>query len=188
MISQELEPLYARFHAKFDRRLTLRRGEDRKLRPRFEKLPLSERMSRVPYKAFAATRTIIILSCLRMLDCYGNVGITFKAFGSIFTAGFSGGTSGEAAVGGLSTGFAALFDGSMLTLGLAGSDYLILLLGMLTLFAVSMVQRKGSVRARLFAAPFALRAGLIIALFVAVVLFGAYGPGYDVGQFIYNRF
>ena len=76
----------------------------------------------------------------------------------------------------------------MLTLGLAGSDYLILLLGMLTLFAVSMVQRKGSVRARLFAAPFALRAGLVIALFVAVVLFGAYGPGYDVGQFIYNRF
>ncbi len=188
MISQELEPLYARFHAKFDRRLTIRRGEDRKLRPRFEKLSLSERMSRVPYKAFAATRTIIILSCLRMLDCYGSVGITFKAFGSIFTAGFSGGTSGEAAAKGLSTGFAALFDGSMLTLGLAGSDYLILLLGMLTLFAVSMVQRKGSVRARLFAAPFALRAGLVIALFVAVVLFGAYGPGYDVGQFIYNRF
>ena len=106
-----------------------------------------------------------------MLDCYGSVGTTFGAFGSIFT--------GSPAV---------LFDGSMSALGLTLFDYVILLLGMLTLFAVSMLQRKGSVRARLLSAPFALRAGLLIALFTAVLLFGAYGPGYDVGQFIYNRF
>ncbi|MCR5521272.1 MAG: MBOAT family protein [Lachnospiraceae bacterium] len=188
MISQELEPLYAKFHAKFDRRFTFSRGEDDKRRIRFEKLSLPERMNRVPYKVFSVTRTIVILSCLRMLDCYGSVGITFKAFGSIFTSIFSGGTPAGDAVGGVSTGFAALFDGSMFTLGLTGYDYLILLIGMLTLFTVSMVQRKGSVRARLFAAPFTLRAGVVIALFVAVIIFGAYGPGYDVGQFIYNRF
>ncbi|MBQ6090651.1 MAG: MBOAT family protein [Lachnospiraceae bacterium] len=148
MISQELEPLYDKFHKKF----------------RFS-------TNAVPYKAFAATRTIVILSCLRMLDCYGSVGTTFGAFGSIFT--------GSPAV---------LFDGSMSALGLTLFDYVILLLGMLTLFAVSMLQRKGSVRTRLLSAPFALRACLLIALFTAILLFGAYGPGYDVGQFIYNRF
>ena len=181
MISQELEPLYARFHGRF-----------------------KWSMSSVPYKAFAATRTIIILSCLRMLDCYGNVGTTFKAFGSIFTSIFAGGggvVAGGAVAGGVAgggvaggvaggavAGFGAFFDGSMMTLGLDGYDYVILLLGMLTLFAVSMIQRKGSVRARVLAAPFAFRAALMIALLTAVIMFGAYGPGYDVGQFIYNRF
>ncbi len=188
MISQELEPLYAKFHSKFERRITRRRGENKKLRIGFEKLSLSERMSRAPYKAFAATRTIIILSCLRMLDCYGDVGTTFKAFGSIFVSIFSGGTPAGDAATGVTSGFSAFFDGSMMTLGLTGYDYLILLIGMLTLFAVSMIQRKGSVRTRLFALPFAVRAALVIALFTAVILFGAYGPGYDVGQFIYNRF
>nr|MCR5431069.1 MBOAT family protein [Lachnospiraceae bacterium] len=78
--------------------------------------------------------------------------------------------------------------GFLATIGLDMFDLTVLIAGVIVLFAVSMVQRKGSVRKRLFAAPFALRAGVVIAVLAALILLGAYGPGYDVGQFIYNRF
>ena len=66
------------------------------------------------------------------------------------------------------------------------------------MFTVSIVQEKMSgngqtsgnskVRERLSALPFPVQACIWTALFAAVLLFGAYGVGYDQSQFIYNKF
>ena len=72
--------------------------------------------------------------------------------------------------------------------GLASSDYIVVFIGMLVLMAVSLVQRTGSVREKI--ASFAAPARFIIwyGLFMATVIFGAYGIGYSASQFIYNQF
>lgn len=56
------------------------------------------------------------------------------------------------------------------------------------MFLVSMSQRSGSVREKIHAKPYIVRFVLWTALFMAVLLFGAYGIGYDATSFIYNQF
>lgn len=62
LVSQELKPLYERFHKRFPR-LT----------------------SSVPYGMFMAVRTFLLMGFIRVLDCYRNVPTTFSAVLSIFT-------------------------------------------------------------------------------------------------------
>lgn len=61
MISEELEPLYARFHKHFsvDGKLT--------------------------YKVFQVMRTFFLVCFLKIFDCYPTLGQTFKALASMFT-------------------------------------------------------------------------------------------------------
>ena len=148
LISQELSPLYSRFHQRFD--------VDGK----------------VWYKAFCVIRTILLMSALRMFDCYRDVRVTVKMFFSMFTT----------------WNFAELWNGNMLKLGLSQLDYLIILLGVVLIFVVSMLQRKESVRSRIARLPYPARMMLWMTLFVVVLLAGAYGQGYDESQFIYNQF
>ena len=61
MISQELEPLYKKFHAKTGLK------------------------SKSWYGAFEMLRTFFLMGMIRMLDCYRNVPVTFKMLGSMFT-------------------------------------------------------------------------------------------------------
>lgn len=60
MISQELEPLYAKFHAKFG---------------------LKEKAG---YKVFEIVRTFFLMSSLKLFDCYRDAGLTFKMFFTMF--------------------------------------------------------------------------------------------------------
>ena len=62
LVSQELEPLYVKFRAKFPR------------------LTASS-----PYGAFMAVRTFLLMGLIRSLDCYRNVGRTFTLWLSMFT-------------------------------------------------------------------------------------------------------
>ncbi|MBS5843676.1 MAG: MBOAT family protein [Clostridiales bacterium] len=149
LISQELSPLYRKFHERFP----ALRGT-------------------VGYKSFEILRTIFILSSLRMLDCYRNVPLTFRMFGGIFTKG----------------NYADLFSGGFLKLGLSAWDYAVVAVGVFLLFAVSMLQRKQSVRERLYRRPFPLQSAVVALLFLSILIFGAYGIGYDSSQFIYNQF
>lgn len=61
LLSDELSPLYKKFHEKFD--------VDKKLY----------------FKVFRVVRTIFIMSCLRAFDCYRSVSITFQMLFSMFT-------------------------------------------------------------------------------------------------------
>ena len=148
MISQELEPLYQKFHARFHLE--------------------SNRL----FNLFQVVRTILLMSCLRTFDCYRDVPLTFKMFGTMFTT----------------WNFNVLWDGSLLQLGLTGLDYGILLAGLILLILVSLVQRKGRVRDIIGNYPYPLRFAVWYGLFLIVLLMGAYGIGYDASQFIYNQF
>ena len=111
------------------------------------------------------------MGLIRSLDCYRNVGTTFAMWGSMLTVHNAG----------------ELLSGGVLGLGLTVADFVILAVGILTMFFVSRASAKGSVRAYLSERP--VRAAILASLlFVAVILFGAYGIGYDAQQFIYNQF
>ncbi|MBQ7288841.1 MAG: MBOAT family protein [Clostridia bacterium] len=146
--SQECEPLYARFHNRFHIKHT------------------------TAYRAFEVLRTFLLMSVIRMLDWYNDVGLYFKQYATLF----------------YKWNWQVLWNGSLLKLGLTVTDYIILLAGTLIVFAVSMAGRSGSVRKKLEKKPAVLRYALFALLFFAVLLLGAYGMEYNASQFIYNQF
>ena len=148
LISQELSPLYTRFHNRFDV------------------------ADKVWYRGFCVIRTVLLMSALRMFDCYRDVTITIKMFFSMFTT----------------WNLSELWNGALLSLGLSVTDYMIILLGVILIFTVSMLQRRRKVRERILALPYPARAAIWMALFLVVLLAGAYGQGYDESAFIYNQF
>ncbi|NLB78749.1 MAG: MBOAT family protein, partial [Clostridiaceae bacterium] len=148
LVSQEFEPLYAKFHQRFHVSKTF------------------------GFRLFQVMRTFLLMSSLRILDCYRDVGLSFRMFGSMFTK----------------LNVNKLFTGSLLKLGLNISDYILLLIGVIVLIAFSLVQRSGSVREKISVKPVVLRYAVYILLFFSIIIFGAYGIGFDSNQFIYNQF
>ncbi len=148
ILPQECEPLYARFHSRF---------------------PVAGTWW---YSLFQVVRTVLLMSSLRMLDCYRNVPLTFRMFGDML----------------LHSRLSQLFDGRLMSLGLTMSDYLVLGLGTVVLIGVSLAGRNGSVREKLAARPAPVRYAVIYSLFLCTLIIGAYGVGYDSSQFIYNQF
>ncbi len=147
-VSETLEPLYARFHKRFP--------------------SLTES---VPYGYFCAVRTFLLMGVVRSLDCYRNVGLTVKMWGSMLTV----------------RGTKELLSGGILSLGLGVFDFCVLGAAIITVFFVSRTSAKQSVREWLYERP--VRASVLVgALFIATLMLGAYGAGYDASQFIYNQF
>jgi D-alanyl-lipoteichoic acid acyltransferase DltB (MBOAT superfamily) len=146
LVSQELEPLYSRFRKKFPR-LT----------------------SSYAYGNFCAVRTFLIMGVIRSLDCYRDVGLTFRLWGTMFTT-FNWGQ----------------MLSNISVLGLALADYIILAVGILVIFTVSKISANGSIREKLYERP-VLCWTLCGALFICIILFGAYSIGYDATQFIYGE-
>lgn len=149
LVSQEFNPLYAKFHRRFDKA-----GDT------------------LGFKLFRVLRTFLLMSSLRILDCYRDVGVSFRMFGSMFTK----------------INIGELFNGSLLKLGLDVPDYIVLLIGVVLLTAFSLVQRNGSVREKLFLKPAAVRYIIYVLLLFSIIILGAYGIGFDSNQFIYNQF
>ena len=150
MASQELEPLYAKFHSRFKVK------------------------GKAPYEVFQIIRTILLMSAIRMFDCYRDVPLTFKKVGSIFTT----------------FNWNVLYDGSLLKIGLTMADYWVLLAGLAIVFGVSLYKyRSGkSVRDGLYAKHQTLFYVFMAVLLVLILVFGAYGIGFDSSQFIYSQF
>ncbi|MBR6223191.1 MAG: MBOAT family protein [Lachnospiraceae bacterium] len=151
MISEELKPLYERFHSKFNV------------------------SGKWPYEFFCIARTFVLMSFLRSLDCYRDVPLTFKMVGTIFTS-FGGGR---------------LFDGSLFNLGITAWDYAVIAVGIVLMNIVSIYNEKhkeeGTIRVLINKSAFS-RILVIWTLFFAIIIFGAYGIGFDASQFIYNQF
>ncbi len=148
LVSQEFEPFYRWFHKKFHVDGTF------------------------GWKLFSVIRTILLMSSLRTFDCYRDVPLTFRMYGTIFTE-FNWGE---------------LFNGSLLNLGLTIADYVVVFIGFILMLSVSLVQRRGSVREKIAAKPYTMRFVIWFGLFLLVILWGSYGIGYDASQFIYNQF
>ena len=120
------------------------------------------------YRAFTIVRTFCLMSLIRSLDIYSGVGTAFRAIGSIVTR-----FDAKNVING---GFAAL--------GLTGGDALVAAGAVLAVLLLGRRGKDGFARTR----PAALQTAVTLALLMAALVFGAYGPGYDAGQFIYNRF
>ncbi|WP_108773994.1 MBOAT family O-acyltransferase [Lactimicrobium massiliense] len=146
MISEELEPLYDKFH---------------------QKVPVTR-----AYEGFEIIRTVLLIAIMNMFDCYASVRDTVHSFFSIF--------SGK--------NYCILADGSFFTAGLSAVDLLVVALGCLLMFMVSMKQRRQPVRDQIAVKPVAVQLLIWCSLFLVIAVFGAYGIGYDASQFIYNRF
>ena len=117
-------------------------------------------------------RTNVIMCLLRTFDCYSTVGASLGAIGTVF----------------YKCNFASLTDGTLLKIGMKLSDYIVVVVGVLILFAVSMIGRSGSVREKVVKLPPGVQIILYVSLFFSIIVFGAYGVGYDSGQFIYTQF
>ncbi len=148
ILSQELQPLYKRFHAKFDIKNTL------------------------TYKSFQVIRTVLLMSSIRMFDTYRDVPTTFRMFGTMFT-------NFDARI---------FWDGSLLNIGLYFSDYVVLFSAFTVLLFSSYLKHKGDIRPQLARKPMVVRILTYYIIIIAIILFGAYGIGYDSSQFIYNQF
>lgn len=88
---------------------------------------------KIAYRIFQVVRTVLLMSSLRMLDCYRNVGLTFKMFGTMFTD-----WNMTAAMKGL------------LQLGLTAADYAVVAVAVVLVLCVSLKQRRGSIRERFY--------------------------------------
>lgn len=148
LVSNELEPFYRWFHNRFQ------------VKDKFW------------FRLFQVVRTILLMSCLRLFDCYRDVPMTFRMFGNML----------------VNHNYGQLFDGTMAALGLSGMDYLILAVSLVIVVSVSLLGRNGSVREKIAAKPYIIRYAIWYVLFLSVLIFGAYGVGYDASQFIYNQF
>jgi len=81
------------------------------------------------------------------------------------------------------------FNGGLLNLGLTNWDLNVLTFGLLLLLAVSCLAEKyGTARAWLKEQGVVFRYFVWLSLLLLVVIFGAYGPGFDATDFIYKGF
>ncbi|MBQ5762138.1 MAG: MBOAT family protein [Clostridia bacterium] len=149
IISEELSPLYAKFHGHF---------------PGLKQKWL--------YRLFEIGRMFFIMCSLRVLDCYRNVGTAFKAYSTIFTR----------------FNYNILTDGSLLKLGLGVLDYVVVFCGVALIITISLLQRTGSIRDKIAKKPIGIQMAIFAALLFIILIFGAYGIGYDSSQFIYTEF
>ena len=75
-------------------------------------------------------------------------------------------------------------------IGLTGYDYAVVAVAVALFILVSNLELigKGSVREQIATKPVLVRYAIFYGLFLAILIFGAYGIGYDSSQFIYNQF
>ena len=138
----------------------------RRFRNKFPRLVAS-----YPYHCFEATRTFLLMGLIRSLDCYRNVGVTFSMWGTMFTK----------------FNWNEVFGGGIQELGLKAVDYVIIAVAVVIVFIVSKLGQKRDLRQALVGKT-ALSWTLAGVMIIVVILFGAYGMGYDASQFIYNQF
>jgi len=125
------------------------------------------------YDAFQIIRMFVLMNLIRATDLFNDVGDYFRRLGSLVW----------------DINPAVLWNGTMSELGLEFYDYIILIIGIIIMFLVSLFSRDDvSVRVKMLKFPLAARYVILAALLLAVILFGSYGIGYDASSFIYNQF
>ena len=82
----------------------------------------------------------------------------------------------------------ALFDGSLTAFGISSLDWAILLFALGLLGLVSALREKGFDSGCILKQSMAARALLCWAMFIVILVFGAYGGEYSASAFIYAGF
>lgn len=129
---------------------------------------------------FQSIRTYIIYAVGAVFFCYGikTSPSIFRAVAGVFR-GMENGTANPW----------IFFDGSVLNLGISHGDINLILLSVLLLVIVAILREKyGYARIWMDQQGFVFRWSVWIFLFLMVLIFGKYGPGYDAAEFIYQGF
>ena len=150
LVSRELDPLYKKFH---------------KCLPSLKDNAI--------YGGFCCVRTFFLMGAIRILDCYRDVPVTFKAFGSIFYDFASWGDMGGLVV--------------LDKLGLSLPQMLLIILGVVVVFFVSRRSKTKPVLAEISEKPWLYGVACSV-LILVILLFGSYGIGFNAGDFIYGQF
>lgn len=188
LISYELEPLYEKFRQWVN--IHVYRESDLNAVNCADDLDTVNRVNAVNdvgnscmkhtgYKIFQVIRTLLLMSCIRMLDCYKDVATTFWAFISMFQ---------PRKWNGFYTTIVEGLGEKNAFLGLGLKDYIVVLCGVFILVIVSLCQRKAPVREQIACKGYPIRFAIWFLLFLLVVVFGVYGIGFEATQFIYNQF
>ena len=148
LVSQELQPLYDRFYRTFPR---LRDA--------------------APWHLMQSIRTFLLMGLIRSLDCYRNVGLTFRLWESMLTV----------------WNWSELLQGGIFSLGIGHGEWCVLLCGVLLILAVSLLGKDAPLRHKLVRKP-VLATACACALLILILLFGSYGIGFDASDFIYGQF
>jgi len=122
-------------------------------------------------KLYRVIKTFWLMSFLRLLDINDSFEKAWNAFKYVFTewGDFS---------------FEKIPQRYTLTM----DNLIIAFVGIFIMIAFDLIQRKGSVRERIFKMPVFVQWIILSTLIVVVVLFGAYGIGYDAASFVYMQF
>lgn len=85
--------------------------------------------------------------------------------------------------------FQMVSDGTIFTYGLDRKDTYVMLIGILLMLIVDIVHERGKeIRENIAKQRFFIRWGVYYLAFMAVVIFGMYGPGLDAASFVYGAF
>ena len=134
-----------------------------------EKLKLNE--AGFMMRAYRVIKTFWLMSFLRIFDISKDVPSAFNAFKLIFSDWST-------------FRLAIVYE----NLSLEKEDFIVTVIAILVMFIFDLIQRKGSVRERIFKLPVPVQWVILSLLIVTVSVFGYYGPGYDAGSFIYGAF
>ncbi len=82
-----------------------------------------------------------------------------------------------------------LKSGEFLNLGLDLYDFIIIMIALIVIFIISILKEKNhNIREEISKKNIVIRWGILYALMIAIVIFGAYGPGYQPAEPIYADF
>ncbi len=82
----------------------------------------------------------------------------------------------------------SVLSNNLFQYGLDKQNFILVIIAVLIVWAVSVLQGKGMVREMVARRNIVLRWSIYFALIFAVIIFGIYGPGYDASSFIYEAF
>ena len=134
------------------------------------------------YRFICCLRTWLLASLFFTMFAYGSLGNALNAAKGLFAGG----------------SLNMLSDGSIFTCGLTLRDYIVIGTGILLVFIIECIEEhdagnkpvaaNDAVLNRIHTLPYPVRVLIWLGLFIAVILLGAYGRGYNAASFIYNRF
>ena len=125
------------------------------------------------WKLFQMARTLFIVSIGRYCDVAPDAGTVFRLIRATFSK-FNPWI---------------FFDGSLYTLGVDETNFGLLILLVILLAAVDLVNEKGqTVRSIVASQQLPFRWAVYLTAIAAVLVFGMYGPGFDMSSFIYAQF
>jgi hypothetical protein len=125
------------------------------------------------WKLFQMVRTLFIVSIGRYCDVAPDAGTVFRLLRATFSK-FNPWI---------------FFDNSLYELGLDEKNFGLLILMILLLAAVDLVNERGkTLRGVIAAQQLPFRWAVYLAAVSAILVFGMYGPGFDMASFIYAQF